>query len=368
MAISRMTPTCVFLWSLIIGTGVCFWVPATSAIAQDTDPSEEELSFTAIPEIDDEVRRCMQAIGATAATMAVSHDGRIVYSKGYGYSDRNQRIPTSPRSTMRLASCTKPFTAAAIEILIKRGDISRDIKVYDYLDIKPFRKLVDERIRDITVAHLLDHRGGWDRDQTFDPIYEIDTIKKTMGIRRLRKQHIVRYMWNNPLQVAPGSEEHYSNFGYLLLGMVIEKATGKSYVNSIRELITEPTDAGEIFISSPIRENRKSREVHYPEENQLDFHLRDSASGLATTTETLCYFMSHYWLTGAPLDRRRLYYYQFGSQAFTTTTIMEQRLDRVHFAIMFNRRRNDTYNEDNDAIRTRINRILDSTKEQLIRD
>ena len=322
-------------------------------------------TFDDLESIDKKVAEYMRIVNATAATVAVTFEGNLVYCKGYGFSDRNNRVETLPRTTMRIASCTKPFTAAAIQELIARGDITQDTRVFDYLGIRPFQQLKDDRIKQITIGHLLDHEAGWDREQTTDPMYQIPEIKKDLRVRKVQKRHIVRYMWKQPLQADPGTRRYYSNFGYVLLGLVIEKATGKSYIKSIRELIAGPIEADDISISSPVKSNRKSREVHYPNDNKLDFHIRDSASGLATSSETLCKFMNNYWLDGTQKNSRRQYFYQFGTHPFTTTTLMEQRLDGFHFAIMMNSRRNDHYNEDNEAIRKSFNSLLDSVKNDL---
>ena len=320
------------------------------------------------PVIDDEVQRHMEGIGATAATLAITFEGRIVYRKGFGFSDRRKKIPTQLRTTMRIASCTKPFTAAAIFELIDSGDLTEDTPVFEFLGIAPVGELADERVRDITVAHLLEHQGGWDHNQTFDPLYQIAAIKKNLRVRRVEKRHIVRYMWKQPLQFQPGARKSYSNFGYLLLGLVIEKATGKSYINSIRDLVIEPGEGDSISISSPVRSNRRSREVHYPRENKLNYQLRDSASGLTTTSEVLAKFMSKYWITGKPLSGQRFFHFQFGSHPGTTTAMMEQRLDKIHVALIMNSRRDEHYTNDNNALRDALNRAIDWVKDELIKE
>ena len=334
---------------------------------QDSPATEQETAGD-WPEIDRQVRLVMQAIGASAATVAINRDGTLVYSKGFGVSDRRGKIDTSTRSTMRLASCTKPFTAAAIRTLVERGDIALDTPVYSFLAIRPTQELADPRVEQIVVADLLEHRGGWDREQTLDPMYQLEQIRNSVKTRRLEKSHIVRYMWDQPLQFDPGTRRAYSNFGYLLLGLVIEKVTGKSYVESIRELVTDPIGATEITISSPWKQHRQSREVHYTEENLLDLHLRDSSSGLASNAETLCQFMQHYWLDGRKRNRRwrsNRYHYQIGTHPFTTTTLVEQRMDGIDFALMFNSRRNEHYHEDNAAIRDRFNSLMERMSDEL---
>jgi len=350
----------------VTGLLACLICSVHSLWALPQNRPESALVASDQAKIDDEVIQSMDAIGATAAALAVSYNGRVVYTKGYGYSDRRGRKPTSEKTAMRLASCTKPFTAAAIRELIRQGKVKADTRVFDYLGILPNESLADKRIQKITINDLLEHRGGWDRDQTFDPMYEIDRLKSEMGVSRITKKHIVRYMWDQPLQHAPGTERSYSNFGFLLLGLVIEKATGKSYVVAIRELVTDPVKAGEVFLSSPVRGNRKSREVFYPQENRLNLHLRDSASGLAADAQTLCHFMEHYWLDGRKRQSRDgWFFYQVGTHPFCTSSFMEQREDGISFSALFNRRREDHYLDDNAQIRKRLNQAIDRIAEKL---
>lgn len=365
------------VWFLLFATctAITFCMAPPIASGQEDTPDRGGNSAEmgdqrlAIAEIDDAIAAFMDKSAATAATVAIGWKGKIIYSRGYGTCDRRGRMPTTPRTTMRLASCTKPFTAAAISELVARDIICSETLVFDYLAIRPKDDLLnDERVRQVTVGHLLDHRGGWDRDATFDPLYRIEMIRQSMRIARLQKHHIARYMWQHPLQADPGAEEHYSNFGYLLLGLVIEKATGKSYVESVRELLGDSLDVEGIMISSQVQRNRKSYEVHYPDENQLNLHLRDSASGLATNAETLCRFMDAYWLDGQKRDEERnRFYYQFGTHPWTTTAIMEQRLDKINYAILLNSRDNEEYETDNDAFREHFNGVLDDVKSRLAR-
>ncbi len=349
-----------FVWLVVLGLIPLWAVPAAAQ-------SPGSASDRVFAKVDQAVTDAMRLTGATAATIAVSRRGEALYTRGYGFSDRRQRVQTTPRNSMRLASCTKPFTCTAIRKLIDAGTISEDLLVFDYLGIQPDGAgLADERVRQITVAHLLDHRGGWDRTATSDPMYEIERIRRAMRVSRMQKHHIVRHMWSQPLQADPGAEDYYSNFGYLLLGLVIEKATGQSYIEAVRELVAEPAGIDNLWISSTRQQNRRSHEIFYLADNHLNLHLRDSASGLATTAESLCRFMDAYWMDGQPRTRdRRRYFYQFGSHPQTTTTLMEQRLDGLNYALMLNSRREEHYDADNDAIRDRLNDVLDEVQGRL---
>ena len=324
------------------------------------------VEFQDIDALDQAVETMIEKVGGTSASLAVTRDGELVYSRGYGHRDRRAKHSTTTRNIFRLASCSKPFTAAAVRKLIERGDFAESTLIFEYLEISPTKELQDPRVKQITIKQLLEHKGGWNRDETFDPLYRIAAIRRELRVSRIKKHHIVRYMWDRPIQFDPGSDEHYSNFGYLLLGLAIEKATGKSYVESVRELIAEPLNIENVMISSPVKRNRNHLEVHYPSENKLNLNLRDSAGGLAMNSESLCKFMTAYWLDGRPRAKRRTqYFYQFGSHPNTTTALMEQRLDGINYAVLINRRLEESYNQDNIDFRDDLNRVIGEVKDKL---
>ena len=316
-----------------------------------------ELSET----IDPLIAEFMQLTGATAASVVVHRDQQFLFGKAYGFANRRGTTPTRTSSTMRIASCTKPLTRAAIHLLIDEGRIAPDTPVFDYLGIDPpDGELGDERIRQITVGHLLEHSGGWDRETTFDPLFEMDRISRGLRVRKPGKRHIVRYMWTQPLQFTPGTRNQYSNFGFLLLGLVIEKTTGESYIQSLRDLLGQPLGFDDLSLSFPARSARTPREVDYPRENDLDLKLRDSSSGVVTSAESLGRFMDAWWLDGQPrTGPRNMYQYQFGNHPGTTTALMEQRRDGIHYVILLNSRRDDSYATDNETIRAAFNQMLD---------
>ena len=311
--------------------------------------------------IDQVMGQLMQICDASAATIAIGRGDAIVFQKGYGFSDRQRKVPTKLDATMRIASCTKPITRTAVEVLIRRGKLQRDTLIFDFLGIPPDENgLNDERIRQITIEHLMNHEGGWDRDATFDPLFNTDKIAQKLRVRNVEKNHIVRYMWSMPLQFDPGTENRYSNFGYLLLGLAIEKATGESWINSVRELIATPLGVDDFSLSSASSSARAPGEVTYERESNINSRIRDSSDGLTTSAPSLCKFMSDYWLDGVPRgDFRSIYIYYFGTHPQTTTAVMEQRLDGLHYAILFNSRREESYMADNERIREQFNLVLD---------
>jgi len=302
----------------------------------------------------------MDTINATSASLAVAHDGKIVYSRGFGWSDEQKKEPTTIRNTFRIASNTKPITAALIRELIRRRLISPSTKGYDYLEISPYNdKLGDKGLLEITVKHLLDHRGGWDKAKSFDPMYRLGTIKKELGVDSLAKRRIAEYMFAQPLDFQPDAQRAYSNFGYLLLGMVVEKAAGTSFDEAVGSVICRRLKVDDIQLSETDPSERSANEVCYPNESGLDISLRDSLGGLTASSTSLCTFLQRYWINGERRDRKRKRsYYHFGSHPNSTTAIMEQRKDGIDYVVIFNSRRNANYKDDNKSLRAAMNATI----------
>ena len=123
---------------------------------------------------------------------------------------------------------------------------------------------LDKRIGDITVDHLVHHRGGWDRDQAGDPMFKSLEIAKALGLAGpATAGDIVRYMASQPLQFDPGSKSVYSNFGYCVLGRVIEKVSDKSYIDYVKREVAGPLGLTSIQLGHTLPKNRDSKEPVY---------------------------------------------------------------------------------------------------------
>src|SRR5262249_39147993 len=126
------------------------------------------VSGTAVPDLaafDRAMLTYMKERGVRAGALAVMKDGRLILQRGYGWAARDGSRQVQPDDPFRLASVTKPFTAAAVRNLIRRGKLSLDTRVFALLGVKPPPgRFADPRLAHVTVRHLLDHRGGWDRD------------------------------------------------------------------------------------------------------------------------------------------------------------------------------------------------------------
>src|SRR5438128_5059979 len=114
---------------------------------------------------DREIQKFMSARNVPGGALAVVKDGRLTYTRGYGWADRENKVPMKPTSLFRIASISKPFTAVALLKLIEEKKLRFDAPVWGLLDLPswvPDGKNADERWKQITVRHLLQHTGGWD--------------------------------------------------------------------------------------------------------------------------------------------------------------------------------------------------------------
>lgn len=199
------------------------------------------------------------------AALAISKDGRLIYARGVGFADREQRIAVQPDALFRIASISKPITAAAILQLVERGRLSLESRVFNVLAPNyALPETADERLKNVTVAQLLRHTGGWDRDASFDPMFRSPRIVEALHVSPPAKpEHVIRYMLNRRLDFAPGERYAYSNFGYCVLGRVIEQLTGQSYESYVQRQVLKPLGIIRMRIGCTLTEGRCDGEVIY---------------------------------------------------------------------------------------------------------
>jgi CubicO group peptidase (beta-lactamase class C family) len=199
-------------------------------------------------------------------SVAVVKDGRLVLAHGYGWADRENRQPVEPDSLFRIASLSKSLTSAAILKLVEEGRLRLDDKAFDLLgDLKPRPGAsINPDLRKITISNLLQHSGGWDRDQSFDPMFRSRDIAAAMGVQPPADAGtIVRSMLDQPLQFSPGTRYAYSNFGYCVLGRIIEKTTGRRYEDFVRDRILRPAGVTAMRLGHTRLAERAPGEVRY---------------------------------------------------------------------------------------------------------
>jgi N-acyl-D-amino-acid deacylase len=203
------------------------------------------------------------------ATLAVARRGKIVYARGFGHADREAGEPVRPESLFRIASLSKPITAAAILTLAGRGKLDVEARVFDLLHLEgriPGGATLDPRWRSVTVLQLLRHTGGWDRARSFDPMFRAVDFARQAGTQPpANPPEIIRAMLGVPLDFDPGTRYAYSNFGYCLLGRVIEAASGCGYEAFVREEVLAPLGIRAMRLGRTHLADRAPGEVRYYE-------------------------------------------------------------------------------------------------------
>jgi CubicO group peptidase (beta-lactamase class C family) len=209
----------------------------------------------------------MQEHDVYGASLAIARNGKMVYARGFGYADLASHQPVEPGSLFRIASVSKPFTSAAILQLQERGKLKLDESAFRFIGLSPHLEKgakVDPRLWHVTIRQLLHHMGGFDRGASFDPMFRPIQISRAMGTKSpAMPREIIRYMMGRPLDFDPGSREAYSNFGYCVLGRVIEKASGMSYAAYVRSQVLQPLGIYHMRMGRSLEQDRAKEEVHY---------------------------------------------------------------------------------------------------------
>ena len=200
------------------------------------------------------------------AAIALVKDDRLVLAQGYGQADKENNQHVTAVSLFRIASLSKPITAVTVLKLFEDGLLDLDEKVFSILsDLHPPESsIVDPRLYDITVRDLLRHSGGWDKEVSFVPMFRSREIAEAMGVQSPPSSEIIiRYMMGQQLDFSPGERYAYSNFGYCVLGRVIERVTGENYESYTRTNVLKPMGISCMSIGHTLLEDRAKNEVRY---------------------------------------------------------------------------------------------------------
>lgn len=374
------------------------WILVASCYFAGMDPSAAQMPKTGleVPElavIDSAMENLMTTNGITSGSLALARDGTTIFYRTYGWMNVSKTIPVRKDVMMRVASCTKPFTAAAIRKLVTDGELSLTDSVFSLgtpgggiLDHVPFGT-PDARLSQITVLHLLQHRGGWDRGIAGDLTYRELESAADMGVASPPgRDALVRWIVGKPLQHTPGSTYSYSNIGYLLLGLIVEKVSGKPCREFIFETILEPLGVRDedCIMGRSFKVDQDAREPEYDESTlatnvfypaqssaprvqrpygSFDMEARTGQGRMVVTTPLLVKFLQGYRISGndigSPLSTVLL-----GTSSHTgslpgTNALARQRSDGIQYSVTFNKRTSSGTAYAN-QIRTLIDDIISS--------
>jgi CubicO group peptidase (beta-lactamase class C family) len=188
--------------------------------------------------VDNTVEQFMRNTGTRGTAVAVTKGGRLVFARGYTWAERDY-APIEPTSMFRIASCTKPITSIAIHQLLEAGLLSLSDSMQAILGLAPPPGgSIQPGFTDIQILNLLTHTGGWDRTIMSDlPSPTAVAAAYGLGFLPVTRQEVAGFMAGQPLQFPPGTQQEYSNLGYLLLGLIVERKLGDSYVDAVVERV-----------------------------------------------------------------------------------------------------------------------------------
>jgi CubicO group peptidase (beta-lactamase class C family) len=162
------------------------------------------------------------------AAVLVAKDGKILFKKGYGYSNIGHLVPITPETKFRIGSITKQFTAASILRLKEQGKLDLNDPLSKYLPDFP-------RGNEVTIHHLLTHTSG------IHPYTEKPDFIETVTVP-VKPENLIESIKKDPYDFAPGSRWKYNNSGYFLLGTIVEKVSGQSYADFLKKNFFEPLE------------------------------------------------------------------------------------------------------------------------------
>ncbi len=226
-----------------------------------------------------------------SGVVLIAENGKPVFQQAYGLANREKNIPNTRDTRFDIGSINKLFTKALVLQLIQEGKLRPEDPLGKYL--KGFPEAASKHV---TIDQLISHRSGYGDYMQQPGFFERPGDQQTIGA-------ILEMIKAMPLQFEPGTEQAYSNAGYVLLGGIIEAATGKSYYQNIRERIVEPLGMRHTVVDTD-KARAPKRAIGYLktmrgalENNEGILLVPTPAGGFVTTAEDLLLFMEAYFYT-----------------------------------------------------------------------
>lgn len=243
--------------------------------------SAEADSAKTLPEQVDEVFAEFDSTTSPGCSLAVIQDSKIIYERGYGMASLDYDIALSPQSVFRIASTSKQFTAMSIALLAEEGTLSLDDDIRKYFPEFP------EYDPPVTIRHLVHHMSGI-RDYL-----DLMWLKGYTDAETYTNEQAVEIIGRQSLNFNPGDEMLYSNSGYFLLSLIVQKASGKTLREYANEHIFQPLGMHHTHFHDNYREVVKNRADGYEKNKEGKWEISRTTlemvgdGGVFTTVEDL---------------------------------------------------------------------------------
>ncbi len=206
------------------------------------------------------------------ASLSITKNGRLVYAKGFGYADLNTKEKMKANHLFRISSVSKPIAAVAVLKLVEQRKLSLDDKVYSIIGDTPLPegRKINSNINKITVRDLLRHSSGqeiYNRSGRINSPMQPPISREISSLFSIPHppsfKHVVGYMKTQPLLHPVGKNFKYSNYGYALLGMLVEKITSMPFETYVKKTILSPIDIQCMQFGKTLKSHQISGEVSY---------------------------------------------------------------------------------------------------------
>lgn len=213
------------------------------------------------------LKRYFERWELNGAQIAISRNDSLLYCKGFGWADKEKRIEMKPSMVMRFASVSKLLTAVGVMKLAENHVLRLSDHVFGpkgILNDTAYTNVIkDKRYFDITVEQLLRHKAGF-TNGAGDPMFSTRYIMMQNRLSVPPDHHtLMRILLKRNLGYTPGTAKRYSNVGYTLLSMIIEKKTHMSYEDYMRKFVFEPAGCYDFHIAGNYYKDRRPNEVKY---------------------------------------------------------------------------------------------------------
>jgi CubicO group peptidase (beta-lactamase class C family) len=185
----------------------------------------------------DEYMQARIKYGKFNGSVLLARDGKMLYEKGFGFADAENDVPNTPQTKFRLASVSKQFTATAIMILEHEGKLKVEDPISKYVPDVP------EAWGQVTLHQLMSHTGGVPENLRI-------ALFKGLWPQPIDRDHLFDHIKKLPLDFKPGEKWSYSNTGYALLGLVIDKVSGMPYGDFLKQRIFDPLEMNDTGVDN----------------------------------------------------------------------------------------------------------------------
>ena len=220
-----------------------------------------------LEDMENKIKRYLLRWEINGAQIAVTRNDSLLYVKGFGWADMEKKQEMQPSNIMRLASVSKLLTAVGVMRLAEAGTLKLSDHVFGpkgILNDTAFTNAIkDQRYLDITVEQLLRHKAGFTTGAG-DPMFSTRYIMMQNRLTTPPDNNtLMKILLKRRLGFTPGTAKRYSNVGYMLLSMIIEKKTRMSYEDYMRKFVFEPAGCYDFHIAGSYEKDRRKNEVKY---------------------------------------------------------------------------------------------------------